>query len=152
MFYKTTNKAVSCATLNRSPHQCHWRGPPSKGSPFKPVVLSIWWGSNSLMTMTHSINDVDLWEQPSYDFQGGQRVGSLGDKERGPQASLSLIKDWFLLHKYKRFQAESESTVSSFVEANAEIPAWAWSLPCTSVPVSESGFLRIWWGDFDYLL
>lgn len=109
-------------------------------------------GSNSLMTMTHSINDVDLWKQPCYVFQGGQREGSLGDKERGPQASLSLTKDWLFLHKYKSFQAESESIVSSFVAANAEIPAWAWSLPCTSVSASGSGSLRIWWGDLDYLL
>lgn len=45
-----------------------------------------------------------------------------------------LPDDWPFRHEYKSFQAEAESTVNSFVAANAEISRLA--LPCTSVPQS----------------
>lgn len=43
--------------------------PPPRGPSFKPVVLSIWWGSNSLKNLAHSIHDVDMWEQWCCDSQ-----------------------------------------------------------------------------------
>lgn len=57
-----------------------------------------------------------------------------GDGGRGHQLLSVRPEDWPFRHEYESFQAEAESTVSSFVAANAKIPRLA--LPCTSVPQS----------------